>query len=277
MGSLGSYLRELRQRRGLSLEELSRATRVAPRYLEALEGDNLGALPGHVFARGFLRAYCQVLQTPPDEAIALYHRQTGTPLPSPATPGQRVESGARSRGTVLVSFVLLVVFGIALFAVANVLQSARERASIRGDVPADSESASETPATDAVAGVAPSGEVKPVPPGPQPPNSAAVSQPTSPPKPEEAPPATAGPLSTPYRLVARVSEATWVRVRTEEGRSTEETIPAGETREWTSNSPFVLTVGNAGGIALELNGRPLPPLGARGAVISRLVIPPAQQ
>jgi hypothetical protein len=77
--------------------------------------------------------------------------------------------------------------------------------------------------------------------------------------------------------VARVSEATWVRVRTEEGRSTEETIPAGETREWISNSPFVLTVGNAGGIALELNGRPLPPLGARGAVISRLVIPPAQQ
>jgi hypothetical protein len=63
----------------------------------------------------------------------------------------------------------------------------------------------------------------------------------------------------------------------EEGRSTEETIPAGETREWISNSPFVLTVGNAGGIALELNGRPLPPLGARGAVISRLVIPPTQQ
>src|SRR5512145_997183 len=99
MGSLGSYLRELRQRRGLSLEEVSRTTRVAPRYLEALEGDDLGALPGHVFARGFLRAYCQALQTPPDEAIALYHRQTGIPLPSPATAGQGVESEARSRGT----------------------------------------------------------------------------------------------------------------------------------------------------------------------------------
>ncbi len=262
MGSLGSYLRELRQRRGLSLEELSRTTRVAPRYLQALEGDDLGALPGHVFARGFLRAYCQAMQTPPNEAIALYHRQTGTPLPSPATPAQRVESGARSRGTVLVSFVLVVVFGIALFAVANVLQSARERASARPVAPADSEPAPEAPPTDSVVAVAPpAGEVKP---GPQPPSPAPASPP-------------AGPLATPYRLVARVSEATWVRVRMEEGRSTEETIPAGETREWTSNSPFVLTVGNAGGIALELNGRPLPPLGARGAVISRLVIPPTQQ
>jgi cytoskeletal protein RodZ len=267
MGSLGSYLRELRQRRGLSLEEVCRTTRVAPRYLEALEGDDLGAMPGHVFARGFLRAYCQVLQTPPDEALALYHRQTGTPLPSPATPGQGVVSGARSRGTVLVSFVLVVVFGVALFAVANVLQSARERASTRAGVPAEADSASQAPPADAVVASPTPGEATPAPATPA----------ATPAKPAEAPPTTTGVLNTPYRLVARVSEATWVRVRTEEGRSTEETIPAGETREWISNSPFVLTVGNAGGIALELNGRPLPPLGARGAVISRLVIPPAQQ
>ena len=72
MASLGSYLRELREDRGLSLEDLCRATRVAPRYLEALEGDDLGALPGHVFARGFLRAYCQALGVSPDEAIAYW-------------------------------------------------------------------------------------------------------------------------------------------------------------------------------------------------------------
>jgi hypothetical protein len=63
----------------------------------------------------------------------------------------------------------------------------------------------------------------------------------------------------------------------DDGRLSEETIPAGQVREWVSNSPFVITVGNAGGVMLELNGRELPPLGARGAVISRLVIPPIQQ
>jgi hypothetical protein len=71
-------------------------------------------------------------------------------------------------------------------------------------------------------------------------------------------------------------EQTWLRVRTEDGRATEETIPAGEVREWISNRPFIVTIGNAGGIALELNGRKLPPLGGHGAVISRLVLPPAE-
>jgi hypothetical protein len=86
------------------------------------------------------------------------------------------------------------------------------------------------------------------------------------------------PLSSPlYRLTARTSDPTWIRVQTEDGRPSEETIPAGARREWVSNRPFVLTIGNAGGITLELNGRPIPPLGAQGQVISRLVLPPGER
>jgi hypothetical protein len=81
-------------------------------------------------------------------------------------------------------------------------------------------------------------------------------------------------VSSPYRLVARTTEATWLRVRTDDGRSTEESIPAGEVREYVSNRPFILTVGNAAGVSLELNGRMVPPLGSRGTVIPRLVLPP---
>jgi hypothetical protein len=66
-------------------------------------------------------------------------------------------------------------------------------------------------------------------------------------------------------------------VRTEDGKTSEETIPAGETREWFSTGPFTLTIGNAGGVALELNGRALPPLGASGVVIPRLVRPTESQ
>jgi cytoskeleton protein RodZ len=82
-----------------------------------------------------------------------------------------------------------------------------------------------------------------------------------------------GPVVAPYRLVARTTAPTWIRVRTEDGRQTEETVPADQVREWVSNRPFTITVGNAGGVRLELNGRVLPPLGASGAVITRLVLP----
>src|SRR2546425_5030583 len=129
MSSLGPYLRELRQRRGLSLEELSRATRVASPCLEALETENLDVLPAPVFVKGFIRAYCQALDVTPAEALALYYQRPGAPPAPPVRAGADERRGGgepRSRGTVLVSFVLLVILGLALFAVTLALQSGRE-------------------------------------------------------------------------------------------------------------------------------------------------------
>ena len=292
MASVGDYLRELRQRRGLSLEEMSRATRVASRYLECLESDRFSALPAPVFTRGFIRAYCQAVGEPPDEALARYESRDGaTPPPPRATPAAGpppvpAESGARSRSAVLVSFVLLVILGMALFAVALMTQPAREERVDRRP-PADAVASLPAPAAPTVPEASPPSSPPAAP--PTPPRPAAVAPPPAPasavvtaaPVRATAPPAwlpdvqaATGGVASPYRLVAHVSEATWIRVRTEDGRNIEETVPAGEIREWVSNRPFVLTLGNAGGVTLELNGRTLPPLGASGAVISRIVLPP---
>src|SRR5258708_12605959 len=93
MPSVGSYLRELRTRRGVSLEEISRSTRVLTSYLEALEADDFEALPAPVFTRGFIRAYCQTLGVAPDEAFAIYDGRAvdapetkTTPEPHPPPP-----------------------------------------------------------------------------------------------------------------------------------------------------------------------------------------------
>src|SRR5258705_11836738 len=127
MSSVGTYLKELRQRRGVSLEEIARTTRVAQRYLESIEADTFDTLPSPVFTRGFIRAYCQALGEPPDEALAAYEgREEPAPPPPPAGPlrrGQppiRPAAGApdpqpRGRGAVLVSLVLLGVLGLAPF------------------------------------------------------------------------------------------------------------------------------------------------------------------
>jgi cytoskeletal protein RodZ len=253
MSSVGAYLRQLREARGVSLEEIARTTRVNAAYLSALEADDLSGLPPPVFTRGFIRAYCQMLGEPPEQALALFGPapppSTATPPPPASAPGGEggrsirsvAEPIARNRGPVLVSFVLLIVLGVALFAVTLALQSGRE--------PAPERPAART----AVAPAAPKADAPAAPP------------PSSSPAP--------APRPTGYRLIARTVEPTWIRVRTEEGKTTEETIPAGQTREWVSAGRFTLTVGNAGGVSLELNGRMLPPLGARGAVIPRLVVP----
>ena len=143
----------------MSVDELSRATRVLSHYLEALESDDLRSLPAPVFTKGFIRAYCQAVGVPPDEALRLYDR-IGVPAPDltkvpvnaarvtsvpqtshrpviheppdylpvtpPGLPPQGEPRDSRSRGTVLISFVLLVVLGAAFFAVTLALQSGRE-------------------------------------------------------------------------------------------------------------------------------------------------------
>jgi cytoskeleton protein RodZ len=292
MSAVGSYLRNLRERQGVSLEELARVTRVLYRHLEALEADDLPALPAPVFTKGFIRAYCQMLGVAPDEALALYdpqskegHPAAPAPVPSP-TPAPRVHAAAaepgtpRGHGAVLVSFALLVVLGVALFAFTVAFQSGQEagvgqRSPVASAPPPPPEASPE-----------PSPVVEPPAPSPPPPAKPSVGA-----QPGGAPPSVATPAvaasapaapraaatsASSYRLVARTTETTWMRVRTEDGRTIEETIPANEVREWVSNYPFVLSIGNAGGVILELNGRPIPRLGASGAVITRLVLPSEQ-
>lgn len=240
MQSLGAYLRELRLAKGLSLDEVARTTRVSQRYLEALETDAFDHLPAPAFTKGFIRAYCQVLREPPDEALARYRELLGeslTPVP-PVTPARPIES--RFRGPVLVSLVLLIVLGLSLFILTLSLQSRPQKAA--------------TPA-----------------PPSKPPASAPITQPLPG---DDAAKSAEARLS---RLVARTSEPTWISVQTDDGQVVQELLPAGATREWTSSKRFIVSIGNAGGITLELDGRPIPPLGARGAVIHELVLSPENE
>jgi len=279
MSSVGSHLRGLRERRGVSLDEIARSTRVLHPHLEALEADNFVALPAPAFTRGFIRAYCQALGERPDESLALYEAGRPERVGPRAAHGSNValpesqaqaEPGApqenRPRGVVLVSFVLLVVLGAALFAVTLALQPAGER---RVEPPTP------PPTVEAPAPEAPTSSVTNEAPPPVP-SSVRPSMPKesgATPALSAAAPGGTTDVASMYRLVARTSEVTWMRVTMEDGRMSEENIPAGEVREWVSNRPFVLSIGNAGGVTLELNGQRLPPLGRSGAVIARLVLP----
>ena len=61
MESIGAYLQRERELRHVSLEELVQVTRVPLRMLQRIELDEFDALPGEVFARGFLRSYARAL------------------------------------------------------------------------------------------------------------------------------------------------------------------------------------------------------------------------
>jgi cytoskeleton protein RodZ len=239
-GSLGSYLRALREKKNVSLEEIAQATRVSVRQLQALESDDASSLPAPVFVRGFIRAYCHFVGESADEALA---RMPSAPAIEPPRARPVPRTGAVTPSWVgspaFISLVMLAIFGGGLLAlnlvVAPVPPSARPA---RVPTPTPHEPAATAPAASAQSG-------------------------------DVAAPARVGA----QHLVLSAIEQAWVRIQADDGKGIEELLEPGATREWTAQKRFVLTVGNAGGIALTLNGRRLPSLGGRGVVIRGLELP----
>lgn len=116
---LGLYLRKQRERRGMSVAELSRVTRIPSTSLEAIEAERFDELPGEVFVRGFLTAYAQAVRVLPAEIVARYTQSRRiayvTPLPM-QTPLQaaREGQGGRRFGVAIAFVLLLILLSLAL-------------------------------------------------------------------------------------------------------------------------------------------------------------------
>lgn len=72
MDEIGHILREARENKGLTLEEVQSKTRINVRYLAALESGQYSALPTPVHARGFLRNYARYLGLDPQPLLDRY-------------------------------------------------------------------------------------------------------------------------------------------------------------------------------------------------------------
>lgn len=82
---VGRRLRQRRAELGLSLAEVEAATKIRARYLAAIEAGEAGALPGPVYAAGFVRAFADCLGLDGGACLEAY-RASPPPDPSPAVP-----------------------------------------------------------------------------------------------------------------------------------------------------------------------------------------------
>lgn len=110
--SLGTWLRNERERRGITLKTISDQTKVSAPLLEGLEADNLARWPGGIYRRAFVRAYATALGLNPDEVIRRFEEEHGactepavvaiqapvvanTPAESPSTSAAVAQSTSR--------------------------------------------------------------------------------------------------------------------------------------------------------------------------------------
>jgi cytoskeletal protein RodZ len=73
--TFGQTLKRARTERGISLDAVASATRIARHHLEALERGDIESLPGGPFGRSYLRSYAEFLGLDPEPVLASYRSQ----------------------------------------------------------------------------------------------------------------------------------------------------------------------------------------------------------
>src|SRR5271165_2751856 len=82
--SFGEKLKQEREKRKITLEQISESTKIGTRMLQALEEDKFDQLPGGIFNKGFVRAYSRFLELDEDQIVADYLQASGD-APPPRT------------------------------------------------------------------------------------------------------------------------------------------------------------------------------------------------
>lgn len=65
----GTRMKHAREERGVSLRQIADTTKISVGFLEALERNDIGRLPGGIFSRSFVRSYAMEIGVDPEQAV----------------------------------------------------------------------------------------------------------------------------------------------------------------------------------------------------------------
>ena len=113
---VGPALRKARERRGVTIDEASRGTKLRPDALEALEDERFDDLLGEVYVRAGLRTYATYLGLDANKVLDAYVRGSGAGPPPPPEPPdgiRRAVDAARRRGDYAIAIAIVGVLAVA--------------------------------------------------------------------------------------------------------------------------------------------------------------------
>ena len=105
--------------RGVSLEEVSAATRISKRFLEAIENEHWDLLPGGVFNRGFIRSVARFLGLDEDSMVAEYALETRGRVDAGVVPDPPMEVPRDWKPIIVLALALILILGSATFVYAR--------------------------------------------------------------------------------------------------------------------------------------------------------------
>ncbi|NQD64964.1 helix-turn-helix domain-containing protein [Bacillus haikouensis] len=78
MTELGKRLKEAREAKGYSLDDLQRITKIQKRYLIGIEEGNYDMMPGKFYVRAFIKQYCEAVGLQPEAVFEEYKEEIPT-------------------------------------------------------------------------------------------------------------------------------------------------------------------------------------------------------
>jgi cytoskeleton protein RodZ len=271
MGAFGDRLRREREMRGITLDEITESTKISRRHLEALEGEHFDHLPGGVFNKGFVRAYARFLGIDEDQAVADYSAASNEqPEPENKFPLEIHEQpnrdlNPRSSNLPLIFAIaalvgVLVGYGFWVRSKPHTspsVESTRQPAGGATEPQASGTNpqpqTSSTP--DSTHDSATATKQAPV-------QDAAVSQPPERKRQAVPPESAVAPASGNAFFVQIVAkEDSWVSIVADGKSIMERVLTADKHKKVKAGKSLILRTGNAGGIEVSFNGRPLGVLG----------------
>ena len=304
MESVGEFFRQVRETKGLTIDEVASKTRIRSDFVKALEDCNFAKLPDQVFAKGFVRSYARSLGLDEEDAIhrftqsagAFYEKQDERErLKVRQAEEERKRQANRKAVAIAIGIAVLTLIFLLSREQSSVIrrgspdQSATKRTVVATkdttDVASQRESASAPAApkpTEAPpVGSKPSNDARSA--GPATPAAIATSKPAAE-SVSTSSPGTDGPLggisldgtgaAADGQLVLdlEATELSWVVVQIDNGSPQEALLRPGEKGQWKGQDQFTITLGNAGGVKASLNGKPQKPFGPSGKVARDIVL-----
>lgn len=296
-GSVWSRLREAREAHGMTVAEVARYLKLTPRQIEAMEAGDLSHLPEVTFARGFIRNYARLLKLDPQPLLAgLEPPREAILAAQPARLGQMPGPRAARFSAWPAAAICLALFLLLCAAWYYGWFEPRDEQTL-ADVVAQSEQAAVPPApielsapAASIVGVEVSAPVS------EASMPAAQSEPVAVAVPASAPlaassqplaqPAASVPAAVPVavsaptlqagqvRLVFSFDVEAWVEVRDAGNRIIFSRLnQPGSTQEVLGGGPLSLVIGNASGVKLVANGRPVELAPHTKVNVARLTLP----
>jgi cytoskeletal protein RodZ len=237
MASLGQQLKQSREEKGISLQEIAESTHISIRFLQAIENDAYDVLPGGVFNRAFVRKFARQVGFDEEQAVNLYQEQWqeqgGEPERGYQLGVEEYESREASGNGLLLSFVALIVLGSLAYAAYQYF----------------------TPAVSDAGGSNMAGLNTPTPSNPGTPTPGvtpgATPGATASPSPSPTPQAPAGAMR--FQFTAPIEEV-WIKVKADGKDAEQMVLQPGESREFDVNEEVILSIGRVQSLKIAVNG-----------------------